>query len=473
MAELAIGILGISLAWKGIIDFGKVISRLTDCDNRERYILAIGLESSQLILKDWGDYWGVDRADGRFHHLEETRKNIVMEIIFQLHDSRERAIKRLRKSHGLFKKEEEEEEGCNARGDRLSRLVESFVGTAQKNKKKIRWISGDDKLVSTLVEETMKLHGWLDRLTSMSINFLATHFDTPRDARSLELRLENVEHLMREQVLTRVVISNRPCAASVTPSDDAIDDKTLAGYATDSIMSSKQRECILENIDRSLDYYGDVRVSEKVTAWWNDVCSDILILELPDEADSQTAMSICVLLYYFTKCHKLIFVFDAQSREESVRQFLSMIRTFIQNLVSLRGNKPLDGLPLPMNIADMDAQDLDTSAIQHIVRFFHGLLRDTLESGDQRVLLVVSGLDVNGSNDCGFIQLVQMFISGIQDVCDSQINGQGVIFKALFTHRGYASSLYDCVKVTSFADLTDHASRVGSLAEDLASLPDI
>jgi len=52
MAELALAIIGVALAWKGILDFGQLMSKLMDDDTRQRDILAIKLDSSQHMLKD-------------------------------------------------------------------------------------------------------------------------------------------------------------------------------------------------------------------------------------------------------------------------------------------------------------------------------------------------------------------------------------------------------------------------------------
>lgn len=470
MAELASAIVGLSLVWKGILDFAKVINRLTDDDERERKVLRLGLRCCQIRLEEWGKHWGVSRDDGRFHQLEKERKNIVIDIIFQLHDSRVLAIKRLRKGYGMFSEGNEAE--SVVRGNRLSRLVDAFVAKAEATKKRIRWISGDDKLVSTLVDETMKLHGWLDWLTSMPIGFLTAHLKSSIDTQSLEARLERVEIIVQENVSNRTTASHRPYAASIPPSDDAIDDKTLAGYATNSIMSSKQREDILELIERSREYYGDSRVTEKVTLWWIDARSSVLLLELPDEPHSEAATAICVLLYYVVSCPKLIFIFDVGSRESLTYQFVSMIRMFIQTLVSLREISSLSELSLPIDMADIDHQNVDASTMEHLIRSFHILLRNVVEKAEDRFLIVVGGLDVNTLDNGDLLHLVQMLISGVQEMCLSRVNDHDAILQALFTHGGYANNLYESVEVTSMEDLTDYAPHESSWIEDLASIPD-
>jgi hypothetical protein len=381
----------------------------------------LGLESAHFMLKDWGDHWGVTRNDGPFHRLEKERKDLIMEIIFQLHDSREQAITRLRKCYGEFDEGNHAGAGAGARGNRLLRLIDNFETVAQNTRKRLIWVSRDDKFVSTLTKETMKLHGWLEKLTSMSITFLATHFNNARDT-ELKTLLASVDHLIQETVRARGANLQQLPAASISLGDD-VDGKTLAGFTTNSIMSSQQKEYVLEQIDRSQYYHGDERVPKTVTSWWNEKSSSILILELLNEGDSEAASSICVLLHNLARCHKFIFIFDAEFQGSLIHQFVSMIRTFIQNILSLRGNMSLNEPPLSMSIADMNGENTNASNIEDLVRSFHSLLRGVLESVTERILIIVGGLDVTILDDGNLMHLVCLFVSGIQDTCNSRTDG--------------------------------------------------
>lgn len=104
--------------------------------------------------------------------------------------------------------------------------------------------------------------------------------------------------------------------SSIPLASDEIDDETLADYFTDSIMPSKQREGVLQDIDYSLHQNGGSRIPETIAMWWNDAEAGILLLELPDEAESESSTSSCVLLYYLVECHKLIFILDPHSGRE-------------------------------------------------------------------------------------------------------------------------------------------------------------
>ena len=154
----------------------------------------------------------MDRNTGRFHTFEASRKELIMEFIFRLRDSRYNAVKRLKEKYGIFI-DEEEKQGEDS-GKRLSKMVERVVGAAKRGKVKSRWLMHDRALVTELVEETMELHTCLNSLTSLSINFLVAHFTTLRDAQPLESGLTRLESQVKEQV------QNRSRAASQLQSTD-------------------------------------------------------------------------------------------------------------------------------------------------------------------------------------------------------------------------------------------------------------
>lgn len=468
MAELALAVTGLALAWKGILDFGQLLSRLTDDDDRERNVLAISLESSQQLLKDWGEYWGIDRGSGRFHDLEPPRKALVTRIIFQLHDSRELAIRRLRKKYGMLTEQENTE--STGFDDRLSRMVDSFIVVAKKSRRKTRWLMGDDTLIAKLVEETMQLHGNLDKLTSMSPKFLFAQFDKLPDAQSLGARLADVEDHVRRvaQQGTRVPSQK---ALPLTPQDvDDVDDQTLAGFSTDSIMLSRQRERVLKHIDYALHQQSDSRIPAAISQWWNNAEAGILLLELPDEAGDESSTSACVLLYHLVECHKFIYTFEAHIDTKPEQQLLDMIRSFIQSLIALRGHKPLNNIALPTNITELETQRAaDISTMLQLIEVCAELVRSVLTSSKHRVLFIVDGLELSGMTDNSKLcQFVQSFASTLQAICEQNTAPpQQALLKVLLVHKGYANDLYGCVGDSSVVDLTDRGVQMTSLREEL------
>ena len=91
MAELTLAIVGVVAALKSIVDFGELMTKVTDNDARRREVLWLRLQVSQCRLKDWANHWGVDRIDGEFHHFDPAWKELIMTIIFRLRDSRQKA----------------------------------------------------------------------------------------------------------------------------------------------------------------------------------------------------------------------------------------------------------------------------------------------------------------------------------------------------------------------------------------------
>lgn len=107
--------------------------------------------------------------------------------------------------------------------------------------------------------------------------------------------------------------------------------------------------------------------------------------------------------------------------------------------------------------------------MQQLIETFNKLLQDLIESSTMPVLLIVDGLDANRTgNGLGLVQLVVQFTSRLQEICTSATRPNCATFKAILTHKGYATKLHEFVESSSVVDLTDHAPSTSLLREDLA-----
>ncbi len=267
MAELSLAIAGIVLAWKGIVDFGELMTKIMNDDARHREGLWLKLEVSQYRLKDWGDDWGVDRIDGKFHGFEAARKELIMKIIFRLHDSRLKALERLRDRYGLAA-EEDDQEGVGAK-DRLSRLIDRVKTTSKKVKDKSMWLAHDQGIIPDLVNETVELHEHLQYLTYGSGSFIRKALSHVQSAPSLEVGLRQLEHGGRTstQEFNHSLVSS---SSSPTLVEDQMDEQTLASFAIKTIGSSRQAEQVKSQIELAFHFQGDSRIPEIISDWWND-----------------------------------------------------------------------------------------------------------------------------------------------------------------------------------------------------------
>ncbi|KAH4922194.1 hypothetical protein HBI38_190720 [Parastagonospora nodorum] len=460
-----VGIIGLFLAWKGIVDFGKVINKLREDDTREREVMYVGLQTSQMALADWGRHWEYDKTDGRFVRLEPARKDLINRIIMQLEASRLEAVRKLSKYH---ESEEKSSMTTATRESRLSRMTGKLVSKAKGGKEKTQWLMGDDTFIAKLVEETDTQYSRLLQLTSVSNAFLYMHYDSFFDATKLGSRMASLEDLVKAHIKSQVGTNYQDIVATASPQTDSIDQQTLAAYATDTITSSIQRERVRESIETSLYHHGDSRVSETIADWWNEEArSNILLIEFPDDAESETATAACALLYYLTDCHKLIFMFEEPRAKEPIKQLLEMVKMFIHSLLSLQRHDGHSNESVSIDTNDLDPEIENTSKLEMLITTFHELLGRVVKSSKKRVLLIVDGLDVNPMDDNdGFVRLVCLFVSGLNDTCKVD---SGAIFKPFFAHQGHAMRLYKSMRDTDVVDLTDYDFREGCLRDELAS----
>lgn len=467
MAELALAIIGAVAAWKSIIDFGDLITKLTDDDARRREGLWLGLQVSQYRLKDWGDDWGVDRADGRFHNFEPARKQLIMKIIFRLRDSRQKALERLRTRYGLSANQSDQE--VIGAKDSFSKLITTVKTASKRVKDKSTWLAHDQEVISDLVSETVELHGYLQYLTYGSGAFIQKSLPIVQSAPSLEEGLQHLERSGRQSTQEFQHSLTGPPTSPTSPIC-SMDEQTLASYATKTIASSRQAGQVHEQIDRAFHFHGDSRIPEIISDWWHDQQSGLLVLETPDIAEDHTAAFTCSLVYYLTSCHKLVYGFQ---REDSTatpdQEFFQMLKTLVLNVVSLQGDQAQQTTPLPLALADVESMRMTDKTIQQLTNLFKDMLLNLSSKVHMRILIIIYGLEIcEGEEDKNRILQVQYFFRNLQKICNKPHNGREATVKILLGCKGHAMTLYDCVERESIADITNHPTGTTSLMQELA-----
>lgn len=464
MAELSLAIIGAVAAWKSIIDFGELITKLTDDDARRREGLWLGLQVSQYRLKDWGDDWGVDRADGRFHNFEPARKELIMKIIFRLRDSRHKALERLRTRYGLSANQSDQE--VIGAKDSLSRLITTVKTASKKVKDKSTWLAHDQEVISGLVSETVELHEYLQYLTYGSGGFIQKSLPIVQSAPSLEEGLQHLERSGRQSTQEFQHSLTGPPNSPIC----SMDEQTLASYATKTIASSRQAGQVHEQIDRAFHFHGDSRIPEIISDWWHDQQSRLLVLETPDIADDHTAAFTCSLVYYLTSCHRLVYSFQQEdSAARPDQDFFQMLKALILNMVSLQGDQAQQTTPLPLAVADIESMRMTDKTVQQLTNLFKDMLLDLPSKLHMRILVIIYGLEVcEGEENKSRIFQVQSFFRNLREICNKPHNGREATLKILLGCKGHAMTLYDCVEPESIADITSHPTDTTSLMQELA-----
>ena len=463
MAELSLGIVGVVAVWKSIVDFGELIRKLTDDDARCREGLWLRLQVSQYRLKDWGKDWGVDREDGRFHHFESARKELIMMIIFRLRDSRHRALERLKNRYGLSADEDDPE--TMGSKDRFSKLI-IIVKTATKRlKDKSVWLTHDQQTLSDLVNETVELHEYLQYLTYGSGDFILRSLPSVQSAPSLQEGLRHLEHSGRESARNFQHSLIDPTNSPIS----RVDEQTLASYAARTIASSRQAGHIQRHIDRAFYFHGDPRIPEIISDWWDDEWSRLLILETPDIADDNTAAFTCSLVYYLAPCDRLVYSFQEESAEGSDQQFFQMLKTLILSMMSLQGDQAQRTTPWPFGVAEIEGMPMHDNTIQRLVELFHEMLLDLSSRPNVRILVIIDGLEVcEGEEGNSRIPHLRLFFRNLQKTCIQAHDGSGAIVKVLLGYKGHAMALYDCVEPENIVDITSLPTESTSLMQELA-----
>lgn len=464
MAELSLAIIGAIAAWKSILEFGELITKLTDDDARRREGLWLGLQVSQYRLRDWGNDWGVDRADGRFHSFEPARKELIMKIVFRLRDSRQKALERLRTRYGLSANQNDQ--GVMGTKDSRSRLITTVKAASKRVKDNTIWLAHDQETISDLVSETNELHEYLQYLTYGSGGFIRKSLPIVQSAPSLG---EGLQHLERSGRRSTQDFQHSLTGPPNSPTR-SMDEQTLASYAVKTIASSRQAGQVHEHIDRAFHFHGDTRIPEIISDWWHDQQSRLLILETPDIADDHTAAFACSLVYYLTSCHRLIYGFQRENpATRPDQEFFHMLKTLILNMASLQGDQAQQTTPFPLVVADIESMPTSDKTIQQLTKLFDDMLLDLSSRLHMRILVIIYGLEVcEGEENNNNILHLQSFFRNLQKICNQTHNGREATVKILLGYKGHAMTLYDCVEPESVADLTSHPTASTNLMQELA-----
>lgn len=463
MADLSLAIVGAIAAWKSIIEFGDLVTKLTDDDSRRREGLWLRLEVSQFRLKDWGHDLGVDREDGRFHQFEPARKELIMKIIFSLRDSRQKALERLRNRYGLPAKQDDQE--TLVAKDSLSKLITTVRAASKRVKDKSIWLAHDRETISDLVSDTVELHEYLLYLTYGSGGFIQKSLPSVQSAPSLKEGLRQLDLSGRQSTRDfQHALSSPP-----TSPTSRIDEQTLASYATKTIASSRQAGHVHEHIDRAFHFHGDIRVPEIISDWWHDERSRILILETPDIADDHTAAVACSLVYYLTSCQRLVYTFQGEPATGPGQEFFQMLKSLILSMVSLQENQTQQMTPFPFSVAEIEGMPMNDRAIQRLANLFNDMLLDLLNRTRTRVVVIIYGLEVceEEENNSHVVHL-QSFCRNLQKICSQSHDSREATIKILFGYKGHAMNLYDCVEPESITDVTSHSTTSTNLMQELA-----
>lgn len=463
MAELPLAIIGVIAAWKSIIDFGELMTKLTNDDGWRREGLWLRLQVSQYRLKDWGDDWGIDRMDGRFNSFDPARKELIIKIIFRLRDSRHKALERLRDRYGLSASQDDQE--IMGAKDPFSRLITTVKTASKRVKYKSVWLAHDQERISDLVNETVDLHEHLQYLTYGSGDFILRSLASIRSASSLKEGLRNLEQSGKQSAQVFQHSLTNPLNSPTS----RMDEETMASYAIKTIASSRQAGHVHQHIDRAFHFHGDPRIPELIFDWWDDERSRVLVLETPDIADDHTAAFTCALIYYLTSCDKIVYSFQEESAVGSGQQFFQMLKTLNLSMMSLQGDQAQQTTLFPFGIAEIEDMPMNDRNTQQLVELFHEMLLDLSNRSSMRILIIIDGLEVcEGEESNKHTLHLRSFFRNLQKTCNQARDGREAILKVLVGYKGHAMNLYDCVELQSIADVTSLPTVSTSLMQELA-----
>jgi hypothetical protein len=461
MAELALGIVGLALAWKGVMDFAELIGKLMEDDAWTQEGLALRLRVSNEVLGQWGEYWEITKGNGRFQTLPTTTRQLIADIIFRLRDSRATAQTRLSLYYGIAT----DKEGTSNDDSRnkTSKLLDRIKSVSKSVKNKTVWLTSDRELVTRLVEETMTLYEQLQQLTFMSPKFLMSILPILHSTAAAGIDIRGIGTKVEEP--SQDLYRKASQSTSIKQSEFSMDMQTRASFEAKSIASSIQADRVRQLIEQAYFREGDGRITDAIGEWWGDHHSGILVIEGQDMSEDVT--DTFVLLYSLVTCPKLIYSLDPESKKDRLERFVDMLRILVQGLVCLGTDDMFSGIPYTFNTAEADSPDM--KAVQRYVDFLLSLLDRYTSCCDKPVLLVIDRMDlVIPDWDNELSELVRHLVSGLQKLCNEISSRPSVSMKVLLGYNPCARIVPKCVSnPRHVVDLTDHNEDTVNLRIEL------
>lgn len=450
--ETALAIAGVILAWKGIVDFGGVILEIVEDDSGHRDGLLLRLEASHFVLTDWGDYWGPDREDGKFHSFDPGRKALIARIISRLHDSRRKALERLRDYNKIPK------DGGSEKS--FSKLLVQVKSASKKVKDKGRWMAHDKNMLNDLVNETFELYRNLNYLTYESPKFLSSILSDVYSS-SIEAVINKAEK-RGEEVLRSVNSHPQPESQRL---EDVPVEQILTTRSAESMTSTTQIEIFQDNIGLAFHFYGDSRVPEAISMWWNEDDPSILLLQTSDAADDETSALTCAMVYYLARCHKVIYSFPTETYGKPVEGFLEMLRSLLRSLMSLGGSSEFGSITLPPGFStiQMDNGSNVTETGQHLIDNIAKVVLKLALNHGMRIVIIVDRMDlIEDSPELS--PLITSFASALQ----ATYHASQTSIKVLFGYKGRSTLLSSCLPDEGHCDFTDRPVQTVNIMQELA-----
>jgi len=470
MAELALAIAGIALTWKNILDFGKLIMDLLGDDDWERRGLLYNLKTKDILLKDWGDYYGVDRDSGTFHNFAPQRKEFILKVIFRLHDSRMRAFKILSERYALSGVDDDEYEGpdLSRKAKGFARMIDKAKTVSKKTKDKGMWLSHDQRAVKELIDDADEQYRHLKELTFESIPFILSVISSQQGRHSHQDDLVVLQTRAKQENQRELDHLRKTSTPKIEEEGSETDRATAVSYATQSIASCNQAERVRELVNEGYAMFVDTRIIEGIHDWWLDEDSGSLVLETPYVVGESTSAVACAVVYYLTSCHKLIYIFDPEEQQSSFIQLAEMVKTMTMMLMYLAGDS-IDPSDMPSRDGNTDPMTMGEGDLRLAIGTFEKLVDQFVGRADRCLLIIIDGLDdlVDQSTDVPVLTTIRLLLQSLARISTGRAARRPTV-KILMGCKGAATVISEYVEDTAVLTVMDRPRRKENIMEGLA-----
>ena len=190
-----------------------------------------------------------------------------------------------------------------------------------------------------------------------------------------------------------------------------------------------------------------------------------MLLETSDAVDDETSSLSCPIVYCLALSYKIIYIFvdEADVAAQPARgfaRFVTMLRTLIHEIISFGEPQDSPGCRAASGEGDaiFNSTSEDSATIQLLVSSFSRLIDGLIKVTNERLLLIINGLNEIGMVNPDLATLVVTFIFHSVDI-SRRTSGEQPAFKVLLGCKGHATDWTELLHkepvVSNTLDITD------------------
>ncbi|KAK5943093.1 hypothetical protein PMZ80_004098 [Knufia obscura] len=435
MAELALGSLGLVLAWKGVVDFCTTLAELLQDDEGPRGSLLLRARCIKKSFEDWGEKYGVQNPKGEFASFDDERKELIAEILQRQSDA----------STKVFRKTLEEYVIGDCALPDCNSLVKQAVGgyrkRIRKSAEKVKWKLVDEKAMTDCIEE-------LDRQSRSLWDLTWTHQSFLRRNNTMAV----------DQLMAAIKDEFQALRGLLTVHQRLPQDLHTLEVAINASLHTVAPIAVLDRVEhfarRAFLSGTDTNITDQLHAWQAYDEAPFMCVETSADFDDEMSALTSADFYVSMPQPKLIYIRDPVPALSCEAIIIDMLNSLVQQAVQYL-TATGKSINFPSSPDGKESVLFDTPDVYSLIQVLQALMLQICVA-KQTVLLVVEGLEMVAMTNNRTSDWARLFVQSLRTVnsetraCGGQVRcvcigpGRGELFNSDDTDVRLLEAMDNC-----------------------------